>query len=120
MLIQQKFYGSGILITYSLRRADRRISHPLPQFFRNSSGRRFLQHLLVASLNGTVTFSQMDDISILICHNLKLDMPWLLNILFNIHRIVRKSLNRLHLGILEICIEIFRTSGDTHALSSAA
>ena len=77
MLIQQKFYGSGILITYSLRRADRRISHPLPQFFRNSSGRRFLQHLLVASLNGTVTFSQMYHIPKVISHNLKFNMFWI-------------------------------------------
>ena len=62
----------------------------------------------------------MHHIAKLIRHDLELDVPRLLNVFLNIHGVIGKSLDGLHLCILEISIEIFRSTGDTHALSAAA
>ena len=85
-----------------------------------SHHRGFLQHLLVASLDGAVTLSQMDHIAVLVGHDLELHMPWLFNVFLNIHGVVGKSLHRLHLGRVKELGKVLRASQIPHALAAAA
>ena len=62
----------------------------------------------------------MHHIAVLICHNLEFNMTWIFHKTLQIHRVIGEALHRLHLGILEVRLEIFLTQGHTHAFPAAA
>ena len=62
----------------------------------------------------------MHHMALFVRHNLKLNMSWLLNIPLQIHGIIGKSFDRLHLGIEKIRLKIIGPVGNPHALSAAA
>ena len=72
------------------------------------------------SLNGTVSFSKMDHISILICKNLEFYMTRMFYKVFQIHCSVSECHLRFFLCCLETCLELVRCLCDTHSLSPTA
>ena len=84
----EELHGSGVSISRLARDSHRRFTHSLPQ--RRSDRRRWtlLDHLLVASLNGTLALEQVDDVAVMIGEDLELDMPRLLDQPFNVERTV--------------------------------
>ena len=51
---------------------------------------------------------------------LELNMARILDIFFNIHGIIRKSIDRFRLRYLKIFCKIFPATGNTHSFSTAA
>ena len=72
------------------------------------------------SLDGAVSFSQMNHIAVLIRQNLKFNMARMLYKMFNVHGIVAESHLCLFLSSLETVFKLLRRSGNTHAFSAAA
>ena len=72
------------------------------------------------TLDGTVSFSQMDHIAIFICQNLELNMSWIFYKVFNVHRRIGKCHLGLFLRRLKCRFKLFRCPCSTHAFPSAA
>src|ERR1051326_1182823 len=74
MIVDQKFDGAAVLVSYRAGQFDRGIDH----FFAESRGhewcRAFLDHFLIPPLNRTVAFPQMDDASFAVSHDLKFNV----------------------------------------------
>jgi hypothetical protein len=56
--------------------------------------RRFLDHLLVATLNGTLALEEMDDVAMVVGDNLELDVPWLFDESLDVQGAVVKRRDR--------------------------
>ena len=120
ILIQKEFNGSRVLISHCLGCLYSGVAHGFSQAGGNHITGGFLQHLLVASLDGAVTLSQMYHIAVLVGHDLEFHMPWLFNVFLNIHGVVGKSLNRFHLSRVEQLRKVLLAPGNPHALTAAA
>ena len=84
VLVQYKLNGAGTVITSGLCRQHRCLSHLLPEFRGQGTGRGFLDHLLVAALHRAVPLAQMHHMPLLICQNLEFDVLGIKNQLFHI------------------------------------
>src|SRR6516165_2607617 len=54
--------------------ADAGLAHGMADVFREVRGRALLQQLLVAPLDGTISFAQPDNMAVVVSQNLHLDM----------------------------------------------
>ena len=83
-------------------------------------GGGFLQNLLVAALQGTITLPQMNDVAVLIPQQLNFDVTGLQQIFFHVHIGIAKVRLGLDLGQIEQLGHVFGPFGDFHALAAAA
>src|SRR5262249_61086055 len=82
--------------------------------------RRLLNQLLVAPLNRALTLAHMDHGAVLVAENLKLDMPWRLDVLLEID--VAHAEGRLGFPLrgLERERQLAARADDAHAAAAAA
>ena len=81
--IQKKLHCSCIHVIDRFGPSDDQFSNFFSQFMIEMWRRGFLDEFLMASLNGTVSFTQMDHMTIAVRQDLKLDVSWALNVLFD-------------------------------------
>ncbi len=120
LVLVQKFHGAGIAVA---QRGDG-IAHEFADF-RPLDGierrrPRFLQHLLVVSLQRAVAFTKMDRIAVIIGEHLHLDMARPGEILFQVNRIAAEMDLGLVAGKGNRFAETGRAFHDLHAASAAA
>src|SRR5699024_10171049 len=120
VLLEQKLDRSRIRIMSRLGRLYRSLSHLRTKLRSQSDRRRFLDHLLVISLDRAVTLSQMDHIAVLVRHDLELDMARVLNKMLNVHGIVTECHLSFLLRRLKTVLELLRSLSHAHSLSAAA
>ena len=120
VFIHHKLQCPGTVITYFLTGFHSYLQHLLSRLLFHKRRRTFFYHLLVTTLNGTFTFIQMNDISILISHDLNFDMMRILNIFFNINRIIAKGCPCFGLRQTESSFHLFFRTYQTHTFSSTS
>ncbi len=72
--VEQKLDGAGADIVHGARRGHRRRAHLRAQCGRDRRGGRFLEHLLVPTLDRAVALAQVDDVAVLVAEDLDFDM----------------------------------------------
>ena len=95
VFIQQKLNGSCIFVIHGFGCLYCNFTHFFTKFRGNDLTRGLFHYLLMTALDGAVTFSQVNNMTKLVTHDLKFHMTWFFNIFFNIHGIIGKSLYRL-------------------------
>ena len=58
-----------------LGHSHRDLAHSPPHFWIDHGRGRFLQHLLMTALNGTLAFAEIDRVAVLVRQHLHLDVP---------------------------------------------
>ena len=86
--VGDEFDGAGAHVIDRLRRLDSRGTYGLARGCIHARRRRFLNHLLVAALQGTIALEQMHDIAVHIAENLNLDVPWREDIFLDQHAVI--------------------------------
>src|SRR5204863_8783488 len=95
MVVDNELDGSGIGIMSLFSNLDSGFSHLLAKLFvfrLDQRGRAYLNNLLVSPLNGTITLTQVDNMSFVIAQNLKFNVMRVLDELFDVDTRVAKSL----------------------------
>src|SRR6266705_3222539 len=74
-LVHKEFQRSHVRITGFLDGAYNAASHLVPQFGSHDHRGRLFDEFLMPALDRTFTLAQMDGVSVLVRHDLELDMP---------------------------------------------
>ena len=72
--LDQELDGAGASVANGLRELHGSRAHLLAQRRRHPGRGRFLDHLLVAALQGAVALEQVDDVAVAVAEHLHLDM----------------------------------------------
>src|SRR5699024_7539475 len=120
IFFQKELDGARVDVTRGLRRPHRSVAHLFAEFVGNGNAGRFLDHLLMVPLNGTVSLSQMDHVAETVGHDLKFNMSGMADKMFDVHGPVAESHLSLFLRGLKTFSEVFRGVGHTHSLAASA
>ena len=82
--------------------------------------RRFLDDLLVPTLDRAFALAEMHDMAVSVAEHLYLDVARLLDVFFEEHAVVAKARFGLVLGAGKILAQLDVVVGDAHALAAAA
>ena len=99
-VLEQEFHRADAAVSQFLNRVDDPVADGLALGIVERGRRRFLDQFLMAALQGTVTFAQMDDMAVMIGQDLDFDVAGGLQVLFHVDVVVGK--HRLGLGAGEI------------------
>ena len=72
--IHQELDRAGIFVADGLGQLEGGVSHSLAKPGRHDRRWALFDHLLVAALNGTISFAQMNHVAMLIGHDLEFDV----------------------------------------------
>ena len=86
----------------------------------DSRRRRFLDHLLVASLDRALAFAEVDDRAVGVAHDLDLDVTPVLDVRLEEHGAVSERGLRLPRGGADRAIQVCRFANDAHAAPASA
>jgi hypothetical protein len=117
--VEDKLNGSSVKVPNSLCSCDCSISDSLSKKGVNLT-RSFLDDLLVSSLDGAISLVKIDIVAMHISEDLHFDMPWLLNVLFNEHMVVTKTLHAFSLGSVQLIKELGLLHNDSHTFSTTS
>ena len=114
-----KLHCSGRTVVNCTRKCHRLGAHRGPCFRRNERARGFFDYLLMAALDRTFAFADIDNIAVLVCHQLNFDMARLNHKFLDENARISKGCLRLaHGGAHAIC-QIGRGFDHPHALAAA-
>src|SRR4051812_14549881 len=102
------------------RQRDRLLAHRLAHLGRDERRRRFLDDLLVATLDGAFALAEIDDVAVLVAEHLDLDVARRLDELLEEHAVVAEAGEALALHALEPFAHVLLISREAHALPAAA
>src|SRR3989338_214823 len=114
IFIKQKLHCPNICVANCPHYLYSSLSYAPPQFFIQCRRWRFFQYLLVSALDRTIPFSKIDNMAILISHNLNLYMSWRLAIFLDIHFAVPKRSLRLVLCSMKCIPKTCRCMNKLH------
>ena len=118
--VHQKLDGTGIVIVGSLCDADRDLAHA-PAHFRIHQWRgRLLHHFLVTALDGTLAFTEINRVAVLVRQHLHLDVPGVENGFLQINFAVSESPLRLALCRFQRGLQLLRRTHQSHPFAAAA
>jgi len=83
VIVHDEFDGAGVGIMCGLGDFSRRLADFVAQFAEfilEQWRRRFFDKFLIAALNGTITFAQMNNAAFLVAENLNFDMMRILDV----------------------------------------
>ncbi len=118
--VEQKFHRAGAHIADGLSGLDRSFAHGATQFGGKSRRRRFLDDLLVAALDRTITLVQVQAVTVLIGKDLNLHVARFEDVFLNQHPRVAKGRLRLTLSRLQRFGHIRFTLDHLHAFAAPA
>src|SRR4030042_4639027 len=95
VLVQEELHRRGINIFSLFYDSNRCITKLFSCAFLQDGTWRFLNHLLMSSLDGAVPFVEMQDVTFLVCHYLHFHVPRLHNVFFQIYTVVAEGGFRL-------------------------
>ena len=119
-LVDQELGSTGIPVAYALRKLDSISENTLPNFFWKVCGRCDFDHLLVPSLNGTVTLEQMDCVSLGVSQQLDFDVARAFEEPFDEHGAVAESRFCLADCTLERVLKLRLFANDPHATTTSS
>src|SRR5690606_21456919 len=93
--IDDEFHRSCRKISNGFCQSDSLLAHGFAGGFIQEWRGGFFDDLLVAALNRTFTFAQIDDVAVLVAQNLNFDMAWLGDEFFNEYAVVAEGGFRL-------------------------
>ena len=120
VIIHEKLNSARIGVSDVLCQLDRGCAHSSPQFGRHQRGGTLLDDLLIASLDGTIAFPEMNDAAVFIRENLKFDVVRIDDKLFDVDLGIAEGLVRLEARGMIALHEAPFVTGDAHPAPSAA
>jgi len=116
--VKDEFNRTSVGVVHGLGCGNGGIAHLLSKSFADI-GRRFLNNLLMASLNGAVSLVHVDVISMFVSENLELDMPGVGHELLNDHVVVAESSHGFSLSSFECFIEVSFSLDNAHSFTTS-
>ncbi len=110
---------SGRVVAHRLGKRDGLLTHPPARLGIEQRRGRFLDHLLVAALDGAFALVEIDDVAVLVAEQLDLDMARVGDELLDEHAVVAERALRLRRGAREALRDLLAGMGDAHALAAA-
>ena len=95
VLAHDKFNGTGALVLYRLGQRHCLLTHGFAGFVADERRRRFLNHLLVATLDRAFAFVEVQHIALGITNQLDFNVARFFDKFFNEHPIIAKAVARL-------------------------
>ena len=117
ILVYQEFHGACIEVVYMLHELYSRIADLLAEFHRQGPGRSHFDNLLVAALDGAVTFEEMNHIALFIADNLYFNMLRVHDAFLYIYILVAESHLRFRFSPV---ISLFQILHAVHIADAAA
>jgi hypothetical protein len=74
----------------------------------------------MSSLDGAIPLVKVDIISMFVSKNLNFDMPWLLDVFFNKHMVITKTLHAFPLCRFKLIKEFRLLHNDSHSLTTSS
>lgn len=88
--VKDKLYRASVVVANCLGGCDGSLTDLLANNWANVR-RRFLNYLLMASLDSAVPLIKVYIVPVFVTENLHFDVPWLLHVLFKDHLFIGKS-----------------------------
>ena len=120
VIVHEKLDRARIRVSNVLRQFDRRGAHSSAQFGRHERGGTLLDDLLIAALDRTIAFPEMNDAAMFVCENLKFNMVRVDDKLFNIDGGIVEGLIRFEARGMVALHEAPFVTGDAHPAAPAA
>ena len=100
------------------RQSDALLAHRFAHLWRDKGRRRFLDNLLMSSLDGTFAFVEVQDIAVLVAQYLDLDMARVEDEFLDKHAVVAERVQPLALGRLKAFTHVGLIIGEPHPLAA--
>src|SRR5450631_4927632 len=120
LLVDQELNGASIRVSSSLRDANGDLAHSSPHVGINEGRRRFLDYLLMAALQRTLAFSEIDRVAMLVSQHLHLDVAGIDDRLLDINFAVAERSFRFAARTFESRPQLSGRVDEAHALSTAS
>ncbi len=108
VFIHQKLDGAGVHIADVFQALFQRRADLFAHLRRDLQRRRFLDHLLMAALDGALALAQRKNVAVLIGEDLKFDVAWALDKLLHVEVAVAEGILRFCAGGAEKIRQLFR------------
>ena len=118
--LPQKLDRSDAAVPDRLGRVHRRVAHRLAHVGREHRGGRLLQQLLVPALNAAIPLPEVNAVAVLVAQDLKLDVPGVLDVPFNVHGSIAEGGLGLPLRLFHQRHVLVDASRQTHATPAPA
>ena len=109
MLIDQELHRARVGVVDRLREFDGGVANSFAERRREQRRRAFLNHLLIAPLDRAIAFAEMNDVAVLIGHDLKLNVMRVNDQLLDVNRGVPESLLRFRSRAVKALHEDWRS-----------
>ncbi len=113
--VNEEFNSAGVDVAAGAREAHRGLAHLLAQVGRDDGRGRFLDHFLMAPLDGAFPFTERDDAAVGVGENLDFHVM----IFFEVEAVVAESVHGFGRSIAECGIEFGVAVDEAHALAAA-
>ena len=120
VLTDHKLNGARALILDGFGQCNRLRAHRLTGRFGDERRGCLFDDLLMATLNRTFTFVQIDNVAMGVAQDLDLDVPWLQHVLFDEHPIIAKAAQGLAATTGKSVVCFFVIECDPQPLSTPA
>ena len=114
-----ELHGAGGLVVHRLGEGDSLLAHLLAELRGEKGGWRFLDHLLVAALDGALPLPQVEGVAKAVGDDLDLDMAGFLDEFLDEHPVVAERGFRLVGGGGKAFMGLLVVPGQAHALATA-
>src|SRR5690606_9839019 len=118
--VEQEFARTGILIPNRSCGCHGSLTHARAKLRVHGDTRCFLDHLLVAPLDGALPLTKMENVAMLVRKHLDLNVARALDVLLHVNRVITKGIERLTTRRLERRGEFPLLPHDAHTLSATA
>ena len=119
ILIYQELNCTCVAVLYLACNLDCVLAKLIPELVRDSQGWSELDNLLVSSLDGAVTLEEVNDVSIVIAHDLDFDVLWTLKIFLKEYCAVAECSLSLALCSLNTFKQLLLIVGNSHSSTTA-
>src|SRR6516225_4597790 len=117
ILVDEILNRAGVFVSHGFSKPHGTIPHFLPQVLIDQGRRTFFDDLLIPALDRAIALAEMDESSVTVAQNLKLDMMRAFNKLFDINAAVCESLFRLDPGGMKSLYEASVIMDSAHSAS---
>src|SRR5687768_4719564 len=96
--VEKELERTGVRVLNGLRGVDDQTAHLPADLLAQDGRRRFLEQLLVPSLNRAFPFAEVDEVAVMVADDLELDVPRVVEILLDVDLAVAERSLRLARG----------------------